>query len=161
MRFMASDAVVVLAYNILDDFFYECGLDSYTAGFFAPGFIEQYGMNVIVIDSFDWANRVGEPTFLYEGVIAHELEHLLMNYSDPGELSWVDEGLAEGCDLALRVDPLSVEAPVDQALHPRQQRTHERGRRERVGHVHPRPPVAVNVAFHAARSGIAGALAPS
>ena len=32
---------------------------------------------------------------LYEGVIAHELEHLLMNYSDPGELSWVDEGLAD------------------------------------------------------------------
>ena len=57
-------------------------------------------MNVIVIDAFDWANRVGpddspwndddptndQPT-LYEGVIAHELEHLLHNYSDPGELS--------------------------------------------------------------------------
>ena len=53
-------------------------------------------MNVIVIDTFDWANRVGEPgDLLYEGVIAHELEHLLMNYSDPGELSWVDEGLAD------------------------------------------------------------------
>ncbi len=35
-----------------------------------------------------------QPT-LYEGVIAHELEHLLHNYSDPGELSWVDEGLAD------------------------------------------------------------------
>ena len=57
-------------------------------------------MNVIVIDAFDWANRVGpddsdwrdddpsndRPT-LYEGVVAHELEHLLHNYSDPGELS--------------------------------------------------------------------------
>ncbi len=32
---------------------------------------------------------------LYEGVVAHELEHLLHNYSDPGELSWVDEGLAD------------------------------------------------------------------
>ena len=53
-------------------------------------------MNVIVIDSFDWANRIGEtedaawsdgtrqrPSELYEGVIAHELEHLLMNYSRP------------------------------------------------------------------------------
>ena len=60
-------------------------------------------MNVIVIDAFDWANRIGEQDpdnpdgrpFLYEGVIAHELEHLLMNYSDAGELSWVDEGLAD------------------------------------------------------------------
>ena len=68
------------------------------------------GMNVITLDAFDWANRVGEDPSsapwsdgdpandrpeLYEGVIAHELEHLLMNYSDPGELSWVDEGLAD------------------------------------------------------------------
>src|SRR6188472_307990 len=65
-------------------------------------------MNVIVIDAFDWANRVGpddsewrdddpsnDQATLYEGVIAHELEHLLHNYSDPGELSWVDEGLAD------------------------------------------------------------------
>jgi len=55
-------------------------------------------MNVIVIDAFDWANRIGEDAEhpqLYEGVIAHELEHLLMNYSDSGEVSWVDEGLAD------------------------------------------------------------------
>ncbi|HYI22125.1 MAG TPA: hypothetical protein VEX62_05755 [Candidatus Limnocylindrales bacterium] len=90
-----SDALVVLAYNILDDFYYECGLDSFTAGFFAPGFIEEYGMNVIVIDAFDWANRVGEDLNDYAGVIGHELEHLQMNYSDSGELSWVDEGLAD------------------------------------------------------------------
>jgi Immune inhibitor A peptidase M6 len=53
-------------------------------------------MNVIVVDSFDWANRTGEEgDFLYEGVIAHELEHLLMEYSDTTETSWVDEGLAD------------------------------------------------------------------
>ena len=91
----ASDALVVLAYNVFDDFFYDCDANTYTAGFFAPGFIDQYGMNVIVTDTFDWANRVGGADPVYEGVIAHELEHLLMNYSDPGELSWVDEGLAD------------------------------------------------------------------
>jgi hypothetical protein len=90
-----SDALVVLAYNVFDDFFYDCDANTYTAGFFAPGFIDQYGMNVIVTDTFDWANRVGGADPVYEGVIAHELEHLLMNYSDPGELSWVDEGLAD------------------------------------------------------------------
>jgi hypothetical protein len=91
----SSDALVVLAYNVFDDFFYDCAANTYTAGFFAPGFIDQYGMNVIVTDTFDWANRVGGSDPVYEGVIAHELEHLLMNYSDPGELSWVDEGLAD------------------------------------------------------------------
>jgi hypothetical protein len=90
-----SDALVVLAYNIFDDFYYDCAADSYTAGYFAPGFIDQYGMNVIVVDTYDWDNRVGGTDPVYEGVIAHELEHLLMNYSDPGELSWVDEGLAD------------------------------------------------------------------
>jgi hypothetical protein len=90
-----SEALVVLAYNVFDDFFYDCDATTYTAGFFAPGFIEQYGMNVIVTDTFDWANRVGGADPVYEGVIGHELEHLLMNYSDPGELSWVDEGLAD------------------------------------------------------------------
>jgi len=90
-----SDAVVVLAYNILDTFAYVCGEDSFTAGFFAPGFIDQYGMNVIVIDTFDWQDRVGEDLNDYAGVIGHELEHLQHNYSDPGELSWVDEGLAD------------------------------------------------------------------
>ncbi len=90
-----SDALVLLAYNVQDESYYDCSVTTYTAGYFAPEYIDDAGMNVIVIDSFDWANRVGEPTFLYEGVIAHELEHLLMNYSDPGELSWVDEGLAD------------------------------------------------------------------
>ena len=90
-----SDALVVLAYNVQDENYYDCGVDTYTAGYFAPEYITDAGMNVIVVDSFDWANRVGEPSYLYEGVIAHELEHLLMNYSDPGELSWVDEGLAD------------------------------------------------------------------
>ncbi len=91
----SGDAIVLLAYNVFDDFFYDCAADTYTAGFFAPNFIADYGMNVIVTDTFDWANRVGGADPVYEGVIAHELEHLLMNYSDPGELSWVDEGLAD------------------------------------------------------------------
>jgi hypothetical protein len=90
-----SDALVLLAYNVQDESYYDCSVTTYTAGYFAPEYIEDAGMNVIVIDSFDWANRVGEPRLLYEGVIAHELEHLLMNYSDAGELSWVDEGLAD------------------------------------------------------------------
>jgi hypothetical protein len=104
----ASDSLVMVVYNVQDANYYDCAETSYTAGYFAPDYVDSAGMNVIVIDAMDWANRVGpadsewndddpendQPT-LYEGVIAHELEHLLHNYSDPGELSWVDEGLAD------------------------------------------------------------------
>ncbi|WP_307038782.1 hypothetical protein [Agromyces ramosus] len=104
----ASDSLVMVVYNVQDANYYDCEETTYTAGYFAPEFIDTSGINAIVIDAFDWANRVGpadspwndddpandQPT-LYEGVIAHELEHLLHNYSDPGELSWVDEGLAD------------------------------------------------------------------
>ncbi len=107
-----SDALVTLVYNVQDDAYYDCSTTTYTAGYFAPEYLsaDSLGMNVMVLDAFDWANRVGEnPSAepwsdgvtsndrpeLYEGVVAHELEHMLMNYSDPGELSWVDEGLAD------------------------------------------------------------------
>ncbi|HYH33525.1 MAG TPA: hypothetical protein VD814_00090 [Nocardioides sp.] len=106
----SSDSLVTLVYNVQDESYYDCAVTTYTAGYFAPDFMDSLGMNVITLDAFDWANRVGsDPSTapwgdddpendspeLYEGVIAHELEHLLMNYSDPGELSWVDEGLAD------------------------------------------------------------------
>jgi immune inhibitor A len=104
----ASDSLVMVLYNIQDDNYYDCSVTSYTAGYFAPDFIDSAGMNVIVVDTLDWANRVGandaewrdddpanDRPELYEGTVAHELEHLLHNYTDPGELSWVDEGLAD------------------------------------------------------------------
>ena len=93
-----SDALVVLAYNIVDGAYYDCDADQYTVGYFAPQFIDEDGMNVIVIDTENWDELVGNPDttdLTIEGVIAHELQHLLHNYSDPGELSWVDEGLAD------------------------------------------------------------------
>ncbi len=88
----------MLVYNVQDESYYDCSVTTYTAGYFAPEYIDEAGMNVIVVDAFDWANRIGddaENPNLYEGVIAHELEHLQMNYSDAGEVSWVDEGLAD------------------------------------------------------------------
>ena len=104
----ATDSLVMLVYNVQDANYYDCAETTYTAGYFAPDYADSIGMNVIVIDAFDWANRVGpddaewrdddpsnDQATLYEGVVAHELEHLLHNYSDPGELSWVDEGLAD------------------------------------------------------------------
>ncbi len=105
-----ADSLVTLVYNVQDDAYYDCTVGSYTAGYFAPDYQDSVGMNIIVLDALDWANRVGEDPSsapwsdgdaandrpeLYEGVIAHELEHLLHSYTDSGELSWVDEGLAD------------------------------------------------------------------
>jgi hypothetical protein len=94
----SSKALVVLAYNIVDGSYYDCEATQYTVGYFAPQFIDEDGLNVIVIDTKNWDELVGHPDstdLTIEGVIAHELQHLLHNYSDPGELSWVDEGLAD------------------------------------------------------------------
>lgn len=92
-------SLVVLIYNVYDESYYNCDADSRTAGYFAPSFLADYGMNTIVLDSLDFENMTGDPynatDLTAEGVIAHELEHLLHNYSDSGETSWVDEGLAD------------------------------------------------------------------
>ena len=74
-----TNALVLLVYNVQDDSYYDCAETTYTAGYFAPDYLTSLGMNVIVIDAYDWANRVGAQTdnadgvpYLYEGVIAHE-----------------------------------------------------------------------------------------
>lgn len=98
----SSDDLVVLVYNVVDEAYFDCAAETRTAGYFAPEFAEDYGLNALVVDLEDWAVDLGpQPAdgpgdaFFVEGVIAHELEHLLHSYSDEGELSWVDEGLAD------------------------------------------------------------------
>ena len=128
----ASDSLVTLVYNVQDDFYYNCAVTSYTAGYFAPDFIDSMGMNVITLDALEWNNRIGEDPNtepwsdgdpsndrpeLYEGVIAHELEHLLMNYSDPGELSWVDEGLADTAAFLNGFDMTGSHLTYQQVFH--------------------------------------------
>ena len=130
----SSDSLVTLVYNVQDENYYDCDVDTYTAGYFASEFAtsESLGMNVITLDAFDWANRVGtDPSTadwsdgdaandrpeLYEGVIAHELEHLLMNYSDAGELSWVDEGLADMAAFLNGYDMTGSHLMYQQAFH--------------------------------------------
>jgi hypothetical protein len=130
----SSDSLVTLVYNVQDENYYDCTVGTYTAGYFAPDFAapDSLGMNVITLDAFDWANRVGSPGTpvwtddgdtandrpeLYEGVIAHELEHLLMSYSDSGELSWVDEGLADTAAFLNGYDMTGSHLTYQQVFH--------------------------------------------
>jgi hypothetical protein len=124
----AGEKTVVLIDNVRDsnlrDFNNTQG-NSYIAGFFSSGLNELFDRNVMTIDAFDWLHRTGanpphEPVpgnlctsaparpFLYEGVFAHEYQHLLQYYQDPTEVNFINEGLSDfaidvtGYDFATR-----------------------------------------------------------
>jgi hypothetical protein len=120
-----GDKVVTLVDNVRDGNFYDTNNAngfSYIAGFYSSGVDDFVDRLVMTIDAFDWIHRTGanpphEPTtdlctsaparpFLYEGVFAHEYQHLLLNYVDTGETTWMNEGLSDWAQtLTGYVDP--------------------------------------------------------
>jgi hypothetical protein len=121
-----GDNIVVLVDNVRDDNFYDFNNTqqfSYIAGFFSSTINNFFDRNVMTIDAFDWIHRTGanpphEPVpgngctsaparpFLYEGVFAHEYQHLLEQYEDPDEVNWINEGLSDWAQtLTGYVDP--------------------------------------------------------
>ncbi|HEX6702882.1 MAG TPA: choice-of-anchor J domain-containing protein [Gaiellaceae bacterium] len=111
----AGEKTVVLIDNVRDSNLRDLNNtqnNSYIAGFFSSGLNELFDRNVMTIDAFDWLHRTGanpphEPVpgnnctsaparpFLYEGVFAHEYQHLLEYYQDPSEVNFVNEGLSD------------------------------------------------------------------
>ncbi|WP_344618502.1 choice-of-anchor J domain-containing protein [Dactylosporangium salmoneum] len=108
----AGDKTVTLVDNVRDGNYYDLANNpTYIAGFFSSQFDELFDRNVMTIDAFDWAHRTGahpahEPTTdactnrpakprSYEGTFAHEWQHLLESYSDPNEVTWMNEGLSD------------------------------------------------------------------
>ncbi len=108
----AGDKIVTLVDNVRDDNFYDFpAAPTYIAGFFWSALNEYLDRNVMTIDAFDWLHRTGaapadQPTadlctsrparpYLYEGVFAHEYQHLLQYYTDPNEVNFVNEGLSD------------------------------------------------------------------
>jgi hypothetical protein len=110
-----GDDIVVLIDNVRDDNLYDLNNTqgfSYIAGFFSSGLNGFFNRNVMTIDAFDWLHRTGqnppnEPVpgdncasaparpSLYEGVFAHEYQHLLLSYVDPPETTWINEGTSD------------------------------------------------------------------
>jgi hypothetical protein len=126
-----GDRVVTLVDNVRDDNFYDTdnahGL-TYIGGFYTSTFDFYFERQTMTIDAFDWLHRTGpnppnEPStdlctsaparpFLYEGTFAHEYQHLLENYVDIDETSWVNEGLSDHAQtITGYVDPT---IPIDQ-----------------------------------------------
>jgi hypothetical protein len=108
----AGNKLVTLVDNIRDANFYDFPKNqTYVAGFFSPQFNDLTDRNVMTIDAYDWAHRTGvnppdapDPDLcrsrparprLYEGIFAHEYQHLLESYRDPREETWVNEGLSD------------------------------------------------------------------
>jgi hypothetical protein len=89
---------VVLVSNIRDESYYDYTFPNYIAGFFTTAFETYFDRNVMSIDAYDWANRVGPDgtrPHLYEGVFAHEYQHLLHSDYDSDEVNFVNEGLSQ------------------------------------------------------------------
>ncbi len=105
--------IVILIDNVRDDNYYDLEESpTYIAGFFWSLYTLYFDRNVMTVDAYDWLHRTGatppdEPVpgdlcasrparpFLYEGVFAHEYQHLLENDADPDEVNWVNEGLSD------------------------------------------------------------------
>lgn len=119
-----ADNIVTLVDNVRDANYYtptEPDGQTYIAGFFSGQFNDLTDRNVMTIDAFDWLHRTGanppddsaDPAYqacanalggrtlgasrphAYEGIFAHEYQHLLHHYSDSDEVSWVNEGLSD------------------------------------------------------------------
>ncbi|RUS48021.1 immune inhibitor A domain-containing protein [Cohnella sp. AR92] len=93
-----SGRVVILIDNIKDASFYDSSYPSYIAGYFSPTISDFADRNVMTIDAYDWLNRTGPSSkkpYLYEGVFAHEFQHLLHRDSDPAEENFINEGLSD------------------------------------------------------------------
>ena len=106
-----GDKIVTLIANFQDENYLDINFPSYVAGYHSSGINAFVNRNVMSIDSYDWLHRTGanpphEPStvlcdnkpaspFRYEGIFAHEYQHLLEFWASPGESTWVNEGLAD------------------------------------------------------------------
>jgi Immune inhibitor A-like, MAM domain len=103
--------VVALVDNIRDENFNDVEVRSGIGGFYTPIFNDDVDRNVITVDGIDWVHRTGATPpdnpiqgdlcrsrsarpYLIEATFAHEYQHLLQEYHDDREVSWINEGLS-------------------------------------------------------------------
>ncbi len=87
---------VILVSNVRDDNYFT-DFPYYIAGFYSPTFEFYFDRNIISIDSYQWEERVGpdgDRPYLYEGVIAHEYQHLIHDdfFTPFSDATFMNEG---------------------------------------------------------------------
>jgi hypothetical protein len=85
---------VILVSNIRDDNYYDYSYPYYIAGFYSPTFEAYFDRNIISMDSYDWENRIGPDVskpYTYEGLIAHEYQHLIHDDYNPADDLFMNE----------------------------------------------------------------------
>ncbi|MCD6555464.1 MAG: peptidase M6, partial [Anaerolineae bacterium] len=98
---------IIMVSNVRDDNYYDSTYPFYIAGFYWSLYEDFFDRNIINIDAYDWANRLGpddspwrgpDPDrwrpHLYEGVVAHEYQHLIHDDNDFDEETWLNEGMS-------------------------------------------------------------------
>lgn len=89
---------VVLVSNIRDENYFDSTYPIYIAGFYSPSYEAYFDRNVMTIDAYDWADRIGPDVarpYLYEGIFAHEYQHLLHDDYDSDEETFINEGMSD------------------------------------------------------------------
>jgi len=93
--------VMIMVFNIVDESYDDPTYPYYIVGFYTSSTPYYYDRNIIHIDCWDWVNRTGVQSdipgsghysYVYESTFAHEYQHLLHDYVDSGEESWINEG---------------------------------------------------------------------
>ena len=85
---------VILVSNFRDENYY-FDYPYYVAGFYSSTFEGYFDRNIISIDSYQWEERTGpdgDRPYLYEGVIAHEYQHLIHDDYFVSSALWMNEG---------------------------------------------------------------------
>jgi len=95
--FNTTDAgkTMIMVFNIVDTNYNDPDYPYYVVGFYTPNTPYYYDRNIINIDCFDWDNRTtgtSNRPYVYEGTVAHEYQHLLHDYVDSAETTWINEG---------------------------------------------------------------------
>jgi len=116
-----GDKVTIMVDNVRDDQWYDQDYPLYIAGFYSPSYEVFFDRNMISIDAKEWDIRTGpdvEHPYLYEGVVAHELQHLLHDDADPDEELFVNEGCSDFAEFICGYAPALSGHIEDTAAYP-------------------------------------------
>ncbi|HEY8552666.1 MAG TPA: choice-of-anchor J domain-containing protein [Thermaerobacter sp.] len=98
---------IILVENVKDENYFDPTYPSYVAGFYSSAYEAYMDRNIVTLDAFDWAQRLGpndapwrrDPAtgrpHLYEATLAHEFQHLIHDDYDSDEDTWVNEGISD------------------------------------------------------------------